>query len=53
MIEIKRVVSVFDGIIIAQQALNNVGMKPEKYFAAEIDTYARQITTKNFTKSNR
>lgn len=43
-----KVLSLFDGISIAQQALKNVGIDVEKYYASEIDKYAIQITQKNF-----
>lgn len=43
-----RVLSLFDGISGTQQALKNLGIIPEVYFASEIDKYAIQITMKNF-----
>jgi DNA (cytosine-5)-methyltransferase 3A len=42
-----RVLSLFDGISVAQQALKELGIEPE-YFASEIDKYALQVTAKNF-----
>ena len=42
------ILSLFDGISIAQQALKNVGIKVDNYYASEIDKYAIQITQKNF-----
>lgn len=43
-----RVLSLFDGISIARQALTNLGYKNITYFASEIDKYAIQIAQKNF-----
>lgn len=43
-----KILSLFDGISIAQQALKNIGIIPEVYYASEIDKYAIQITQKNF-----
>jgi len=43
-----KILSLFDGISIAQQALKNCGIKVEVYYASEIDKYAIQITQKNF-----
>lgn len=42
-----KVLSLFDGISGAQQALKNLGIEYE-YYASEIDKYAIQITQKNF-----
>lgn len=42
------ILSLFDGISIAQQALKNIGADVEKYYASEIDKYALQITQNNF-----
>lgn len=42
-----KVLSLFDGISVAQQALKELGYNCE-YFASEIDKYAIQITQKNF-----
>jgi DNA (cytosine-5)-methyltransferase 3A len=42
------VLSLFDGISGTQQALNNLGLNVDNYFASEIDKYAIQITQKNF-----
>lgn len=41
-----RVLSLFDGISVAQQALKELGVLPE-YYASEIDKYAISITQKN------
>lgn len=41
-----RVLSLFDGISVAQQALKELGYKPE-YDASEVDKYAMTITHKN------
>ena len=43
-----KVLSLFDGISIAQQALKNLNIPVEVYYASEIDKYAIQITRKNF-----
>lgn len=45
-----KVLSLFDGISVAQQALKELGVEPE-YYASEIDKYALQITKKNFPKT--
>jgi DNA-cytosine methyltransferase len=43
-----KVYSPFDGISIAQQALKELNIPVEKYYASEIDKYAISITQKNF-----
>jgi DNA (cytosine-5)-methyltransferase 3A len=43
-----KILSLFDGISIAQQALKNIGAKVDLYMASEIDKYAIQIAQKNF-----
>lgn len=43
-----KVLSLFDGISIARQAIANCGIEIEKYYASEIDKYAIQIAQKNF-----
>ncbi len=43
-----KVLSLFDGISIAQQALKELGVKDLTYYASEIDKYAISITEKNF-----
>lgn len=45
------VLSLFDGISCAQIALNKAGIKYDKYFASEIDSYAISITQKNYPKT--
>jgi len=42
------VLSLFDGMSCGQIALNQLGIKVDKYYASEIDQYAMQITKKNF-----
>jgi DNA-cytosine methyltransferase len=42
------VLSLFDGISIAQQSLKELNIPVEKYYASEIDKYAISITQKNF-----
>jgi len=43
-----KVLSLFDGISIARQALENCGIDVEAYYASEIDKYAIQISQKNW-----
>ena len=43
-----KILSLFDGISIARQAITNCGIKIDKYYASEIDKYAIQIAQKNF-----
>jgi DNA (cytosine-5)-methyltransferase 3A len=43
-----KVLSLFDGISIAQQALKNCDIKADSYYASEINRYAISITQKNF-----
>jgi site-specific DNA-cytosine methylase len=45
-----KVLSLFDGISVAQQALKELGYDVE-YYASEIDKYAIQITQKNHPKT--
>lgn len=42
------VLSLFDGMSCGQIALDKLEIKVDKYFAAEIDKYAMQITKKNY-----
>lgn len=42
------VLSLFDGMSCGQIALNKLGIKPNKYYAAEIDKYAAQVTQHNY-----
>jgi len=42
------VLSLFDGMSCGQIALNQLGIKVDKYYASEIDKYAITITKKNF-----
>lgn len=42
------VLSLFDGMSCGQIALNRIGIKPEKYYAAEIDKYAIKVTQANY-----
>lgn len=42
------ILSLFDGMSCGQLAINRLGIKYDKYFAAEIDKYAIQITMDNF-----
>jgi DNA-cytosine methyltransferase len=42
-----KVLSLFDGISVAQQALKELGVKGLTYYASEIDKYAIGITMKN------
>ena len=43
-----KILSLFDGISIARQAIKESGIEIEKYYASEIDKYAIQIAQKNF-----
>jgi DNA-cytosine methyltransferase len=43
-----KVLSLFDGMSVAQEALNELGFKVDKYYASEIDEYAVLTTMKNF-----
>lgn len=42
------VLSLFDGMSCGQIALNRIGIKPNKYYASEIDKYAIQVTQSNY-----
>ena len=42
-----KILSLFDGISCGQQALKNLNLPIEKYYAAEIDKHAIKVTTKN------
>lgn len=44
------VLSLFDGISCGAQALKNIGLDYDNYFASEIDRYAIQISQKNHPK---
>lgn len=44
-----KVLSLFDGIAGAREALNNIGITPSLYLASEIDKYAIQVATKNYS----
>lgn len=43
-----KILSLFDGISVAQQALKELGVAVDKYYASETDKYAIVITRKNF-----
>lgn len=43
-----KVLSLFDGISIARQALKNLNIPVEAYYSSEIDKYAIQVSQKNF-----
>jgi len=45
------VLSLFDGMSCGQIALNRIGLKPAKYYAAEIDKYAIKVTQANYPKT--
>jgi len=45
------VLSLFDGMSCGQIALNRIGLKPAKYYAAEIDKYAVQVTQANWPET--
>jgi site-specific DNA-cytosine methylase len=42
-----KVLSLFDGMSVAQQALKNIGADVEVYYASEIDEYAKAVTQSN------
>lgn len=42
-----KVLSLFDGISVAQQALKELGVKDLTYYASEIDKYAIEVANKN------
>lgn len=42
------VLSLFDGMSCGQIALNRIGIKPAKYYAAEIDKHAIKVTQANY-----
>jgi len=42
------VLSLFDGMSCGQIALNRIGIKPNKYYASEIDKYAIKVTMANY-----
>jgi len=43
-----RVLSLFDGISCGQVALKNLGVKVDRFYASEIDSYAISVTQKRF-----
>jgi len=43
-----KVLSLFDGMSVAQQALKNIGADVKTYYASEIDEYAMVVTQSNF-----
>jgi DNA (cytosine-5)-methyltransferase 3A len=43
-----KILSLFDGMSVAQQALKNAGIKVDAYYASEIDPYAIATTQSNF-----
>lgn len=43
-----KVLSLFDGISVARQALRNIGANVEVYYASETDEYAKAVTQSNF-----
>tara|TARA_R100001079_G_C4435178_1_gene146038 strand:+ start:159 stop:1118 length:960 start_codon:yes stop_codon:yes gene_type:complete len=45
---IRNVLSLFDGMSCGQQALKDLGIEVDNYYASEIDKYAIEITQKNF-----
>jgi len=51
MVQKINVLSLFDGISIAQQALKQEGIKTNKYIASEIDPYAIKVCQANFPET--
>lgn len=45
------VLSLFDGMSVAQQAINNLGIKEYNYYASEIDPYAISVTQSNYPRT--
>lgn len=43
-----KILSLFDGISVAQQALKELNIKVNNYFASEIDSYCQSVTQHNF-----
>ncbi len=43
-----KVLSLFDGMSCGQIALNRIGIKPDVYYAAEVDKYAIKVTQANY-----
>ncbi len=43
-----KILSLFDGMSVAQQALKDAGILVEVYYASEIDEYAKAVTQSNF-----
>lgn len=43
-----KVLSLFDGMSCGQIALNRIGIKPDSYYAAEVDKYAIKVTQANY-----
>lgn len=46
--KIKNVLSLFDGMSGAQQALNRAGIEFENYYSCEIDKFCHQVINTNF-----
>lgn len=42
------ILSLFDGMSCGQIALNRIGIKPAKYYAAEVDKFAIKVTQANY-----
>ena len=47
------VLSLFDGMSCGQIALNRIGIKPNKYYASEIDKTVKSKLTKKLRARNR
>ena len=43
-----KVLSLFDGMSCGQIALNRIGIKPDVYYASELDKYAIKVTQVNY-----
>lgn len=43
-----KILSLFDGMSVAQQALKEIGADVEVYYSSEIDDYAKAVTQSNF-----
>lgn len=46
-----KVLSLFDGMSCGQIALNRIGIKPETYYASEVDKHAIKVTMANYPET--
>ncbi len=50
--KLRKVVSLFDGMSCCQIALNRLGWGFQDYYAAEIDEFAKKVTSANYPNTN-